>query len=331
MAEMIMDQQRTAILVTGATGFVGRALVRRLRQRGDAVTAWVRDKARAAAILGDGIALLSEDDGESALQRAAQQAEGIVNLAGESVAGGRWNLERKRALFDSRITTTAKIVTGLSRRDQPAALVSASAIGIYGDRGDVWLDERTSYGGDFLADLCDRWERHALEARHFGHRVATIRIGIVLGRDGGALQKMLPAHRLGLGGPLGSGAQFVSWIHLDDLVEVLVCALDDPRYQGPINAVSDEPVTSSVFSKRLGRALNRPAVLKVPRLALRLMVGAGSAALVSSQRVRPARLGDLGFRWRYPTLTGALEHLIGKDPSARDQQNDNHRETRARS
>jgi len=300
------------VLVTGATGFVGRALVPRLRRDGHAVLAWARAAGRAREQLGPAVEVRSHADGPDALRRALADIDGVVNLAGEPIFGGRWTAARRTRMVDSRVAATGDLVAALEALPRrPAVLVSASAVGYYGDRGDEVLREEAAPGDDFLADLCRRWEAAARGAERLGVRVVLPRIGIVLGPGGGALASMLPAFRAGLGGPMGSGRQWVAWIHLADLVEVLATALGDERVAGPLNATAPAPVTNADLSRELGRALHRPAFLRAPGFGLKLLLGEAAGALLGGQRVEPARLRGLGFQWRFASLEAALADILG--------------------
>ena len=234
------------VFVTGATGFVGRSLVLRLQRDGHRVIAWVRDPARARDQLGAEVDLVPVGDGTVALQRAVDAADAIINLAGEPVMKGRWNQARKRSLVESRVGVTRAISDAIRHSSAPPrVLLSASAVGYYGDSGDRSVVEDTAPADDFLARLCVDWEAAALEAQSSRTRVAVVRIGLVLGSDGGALEKMLPVFRAGFGGRLGSGRQYMPWIHMADLVDMFVTALDDDRYRGPINGVGPAPVSNA--------------------------------------------------------------------------------------
>lgn len=300
------------VMVTGATGFVGRALSLRLLQDGHSVTAWVRDPAQARAALGAEVRIVGSTADE--LLRAVDDADAIVNLAGEPIAGVRWTKRRKAALVSSRIDTTSALATALhAARPGSRVLVSASAVGFYGGRADEVLDERSAGGSGFLALLCRAWETAALSAETPRTRVAIFRFGVVLGREGGALAKMLPAFRAGAGGKLGGGRQWMSWIHLDDVVEILVRAITDARFRGVMNATAPEPVTNSELTRALGRALSRPTLFPVPAIALRALFGESAAVLLESQRVRPVGLLALGHRFLHPTIDGALRDLFAAD------------------
>jgi len=305
------------IFVTGATGFIGRALTLRLLGAGHEVSAWVRSEARAANLLGPEVRLAAASGGAQALSAEVARAEAVVNLAGEPILGGRWNAVRREALAHSRIALTTSIADAIGRANQrPAVLVSASAVGYYGDRGEEVVDERSAPGEDFLAGLCRRWEEAALRAEQAGARVFIPRIGIVLGLEGGALAQMLQPFQFGAGGPIGSGRQFMPWIDLSDLVELLATALEDHRYTGPAIAAAPAPVTNREFATTLGRVLHRPSLLPVPTLALRAIFGEGASILTSGQRVNPARLKELGFKWRFEKLEAALRHILVEDDPA---------------
>jgi len=300
------------VLVTGATGFVGRALVPALQHEGHRVVVFARSARRARARLGADIEAVDPTAGSDALTTALRGCDAVINLAGEPIAGKRWTAARRTALRNSRIAATRDLVQALSRMAvKPRVLVSASAVGFYGNRGNEVLDERAQPGTGFLAELCVEWEAAAMAATALGMRVVLPRIGVVLGRDGGALAKMLPPFSLGLGGPMGSGQQYLPWIHLHDLVRVIVSALSDDRIEGPVNAVAPEAVINREFGTALGRALRRPAVLPVPAFALRLAMGEAAAVLLDGQRVAPALLARLGFPFAYPTLDSALTDIVG--------------------
>jgi uncharacterized protein len=302
------------IFVTGATGFIGRALTLRLLGGGHQVSAWVRSEARARSLLGPEVSLIGAADGAPALAAEVGRADAVVNLAGEPIVGRRWTAQRRQALSLSRVGLTTSIVDAIERAEhRPAVMVSASAVGYYGDRGDELIDEGSTPGDDFLAHLCGDWEAAALRAEQAGVRVFIPRIGLVLGLDGGALARMLPPFLFGAGGPLGSGRQFMPWIDLFDLVELIATALEDAHYRGPANAVSPFPVINRDFASALGRTLHRPSLLPLPAPVLRAMFGEAATVLLSGQRVNPARLKDLGFRWRFEAIDEALRHILVDD------------------
>jgi uncharacterized protein (TIGR01777 family) len=299
------------VLLTGATGFVGRALVPALLARGHSLVAWTRSPGHARDGLGAEVEVLAEAEGEAALTSVLGGCDAVVNLAGAPIIGPRWTAARKETLTRSRVDLTRRIVAACRAAARPPrVLVSASAVGFYGPRGNEPLTEDASVGRGFLADLASRWEAAAAETAPLGTRVVHLRTGIVLGREGGALAPQLPLFRLGLGGPFGSGSQFVPWIHLHDVVRIIAAALDDARYAGPINVVAPEEATSRAFARALGRAVRRPAVLPVPALALRVALGEAADALLDSQCVRPAALQRLGFQFTFPALDGALADIV---------------------
>ena len=299
------------IFITGATGFVGRALVTRLCAADHRVTAWVRDPAKARALLGPEIALAASTDSAS-LQNAIVNADAVINLAGEPVMGRRWTPPRKQTIIASRVELTSAIARAIAASSpRPAVLISASAVGYYGDRGDDRVADDAPPGADFLARLCCDWESAAMTARAAGVRVFIPRIGIVLGRDGGALAKMITPFRLGLGGPVGSGRQYIPWIHLDDLVEVITIALSDQRFDQPMIAAAPNPVTNRAFVTALAHRLRRPSFMPIPAIVLRVILGEAATPLLTGQRVYPGRLEERGFRWRYPTIDQALAAILG--------------------
>jgi len=305
------------VVVTGATGFVGTPLVRALLAAGHAVTALSRDVARAARRLPARCHVVAWNPAGALDPATLRGADALVHLAGEGIADARWTPARKNAIRASRVNTSIAMVRALGQLDateRPRVLVSASAIGWYGDRGDTPLDEHSSPGTGFLADVCRDWERAVFDAQALGVRTVALRIGVVLGRDGGALQSLLPLFRLGLGGRVGSGQQWFSWIHLHDLVALLRYVLENQNATGPINGVAPEPVTNATFTAELGRAVHRPALFPVPAAVLRAVFGEMSAVLLASQRVQPRCAQQLGFVFRFPTLRSAIEELCA-DPS----------------
>jgi len=299
------------VLITGATGFIGRALVPILRGEGHQLIALVRSEERARSLLGAEVEAVAFGAGTPALREALERSDAVVNLAGEAILGGRWTEARRRVLVESRVHLTKQLVGAIAEaRPRPHTLISASAVGYYGDRGSEVLDESSPGGADFLAQLCKDWEAAARLAEDSGVRVMTLRTGVVLGRDGGALRQMLPPFRLGVGGPVGSGRQYMPWIHIHDLVRAIATALNDDRYEGPVNGAAPEQATSREFARALGRALHRPAALPVPALALKVLFGEAAGVLLGSQRVEPRRLRDLGFTYRFPMLDQAVADIV---------------------
>jgi len=299
------------VLITGATGFIGRALVPLLRREGHQLIALVRSVERARSLLGAEVEAVALSAGAHAFREALERSDAVVNLAGESIMGGRWTEARRRVLVESRVQLTKQLVGAIAEaRPRPKTLISGSAVGYYGDRGSEVLRESSPGSTDFLAHLCQDWEAAARLAEDSGLRVMTLRTGVVLGRDGGALAQMLLPFRLGVGGPVGSGRQYMPWIHLHDLVQVIAAALTDDRYKGPVNGAAPEQVTNREFAKALGRALRRPAVLPAPALALKVIFGEAAGVLLGSQRIEPQRLRELGFTYRFPTLDHAVADII---------------------
>lgn len=301
------------VVVTGATGTIGRELVRVLFARGDDVTALSRSAERARSVLRSVETVEWRDPlGEPPPVAALAGRDAVVHLLGEPVAQ-RWTDKAKRAIADSRRMGTRNLVEGLRRADpRPAVLVSQSATGWYGPRGDERLDESApAAGGDFLAGVVVDWEQEAARAEDFGMRVVLTRTGVVLARDGGALEQMLPPFRMGVGGPVAGGRQYVPWVHTDDVVGAILFALDDESVRGPVNVTAPEPVTNRELSRALGRVLHRPAVLPVPSLALRARYGEMASIVTTGQRAVPARLQQLGYRFKRPDLEAALRAATG--------------------
>jgi uncharacterized protein (TIGR01777 family) len=281
------------VAITGGTGLIGSALVRELRARGDEVLALTRDRQRARRSTGDEIELHEWRDPEHEPPPAAalEHADAVVHLLGEPMAQ-RWSDAAKREIRDSRVLSTRSLAAGLAELPDgigPSVLVSQSATGYYGPRGPEPVDEDAPPGEDFLASVTTQWEREALAAA--GRiRVVVTRTGVVLARHGGALQKMLPPFKLGVGGPVAGGRQYVPWIHLGDVVGALIHCATDARATGPVNLTAPAPATNAEFSRALGRVLHRPAVLPVPALALRLLYGEMATVVLTGQRAVPARL-----------------------------------------
>ena len=302
------------VAMTGATGFIGRAVAARLQRDRHRIVALVRSEGRARARLGADVETVSLDT-DPTLTAALEGCDAIVNLAGESIAGGRWTSSRRRVLRDSRVGVTARLVQALAAAPtRPRVLISASAVGYYGNRGAEIVNERSAAGTGFLAQLCQEWEAAAIEAERLGVRVVVLRTGVVLGRDGGALATMGPIFRLGLGGAVGPGTQYMPWIHLHDLADLVARALDDESIRGPANGVAPDAVTNRAFAAALARALHRPAMLPVPAFALKLAAGEAASMLLGSQRVDPAVPRERGFEFTFPTLAAALADVIDGVP-----------------
>jgi uncharacterized protein (TIGR01777 family) len=304
------------VLVTGATGLIGRALVPILVGRGDTVSVLSRSGEKARACFGGGVSVL---EGDPAVKNAwldlVKDMDGVVHLAGETVLGS-WSEPRRKKIRESRIESTKLIAAAVAAAPKKPVLVSASALGYYGPRGDEVLDESTPMGTGFLAELCADWEKACEPARAAGARVVNPRIGIVLDPEEGALGQMLTPFKLFLGGHTGSGNQWMSWIHRRDMARLLVLALDDARLSGPFNAVAPEPVTSRAFAKALGAALSRPSFLPVPAFALKLRFGESASVILTGARLTPKKVQDLGFVFEHPKLEEALRDLVALRASA---------------
>jgi uncharacterized protein (TIGR01777 family) len=297
------------VTITGATGRIGGALVRALRERGDDVTILSRDPARAHSKLGVE-AVAWQPGSETAPAAALSGRDGVIHLAGEDIAQ-RWTEETRKRLRDSREVGTRNLVAGLRAADpRPGALVSASAVGYYGPRGDEPVTEDGAPGDDFLSEICVAWEREAIAAEELGLRVVRIRNGVVLDRDGGALAKMLPFFKLGIGGPVAGGDQRLAWIHLDDIVALYLAALDSPEWSGAVNGTAPSPATNKEFSHALGRALHRPAFAPVPGLAVRALYGRMADIVTNGVRAVPSRPLALGFSFAHPDLDEALRSAL---------------------
>jgi uncharacterized protein (TIGR01777 family) len=298
------------VTVTGATGRLGRNVVRALRARGDQVTVLSRDPDRAREALPGVEAVGWDPAAEPAPGAALAGRDAVVHLAGEDVAQ-RWSDAAKRRILDSRERGTRQLVEGLRAADpRPRALVSASAVGWYGPHGDERLAEDAPAGADFLAGVVVAWEREADRARELGLRVVKLRTGVVLDRRGGALARMLPFFRLGAGGPVAGGDQYLSWIHLDDVVGLYLAAIDGEDWSGPVNVTAPEPATNRDFSHALGRAIHRPAVAPVPGLAVKLLYGDMAEIVTGGQRAVPSRALQLGYAFAHPELDEALRSAL---------------------
>ncbi|HEX5852112.1 MAG TPA: TIGR01777 family oxidoreductase [Solirubrobacteraceae bacterium] len=324
------------VTVTGATGLIGPQLTAALLERGAEVTVLSRDPDRARARLGDVTAIAWDPLADSAPVEALSGRDAVVHLAGAPVAQ-RWSAKAKRAIRESRVIGTRNLLAGLAAcadadggeassggansgdadgdaangGGRPRMLISSSAIGYYGPRGDEPLDEDAPPGEDFLARVCVEWEAEAAKARGLGLRVVQVRTGVVLDAAGGALAKMLTPFRLGVGGPVAGGRQYMSWIHADDLVGMVLAAIEDERWSGPINATAPEPVTNAAFSHALGKALHRPSLLPVPGLALRALYGEMAEIVTTGARAVPAKPLVLGYEFSQPRLEQALRSALG--------------------
>jgi uncharacterized protein (TIGR01777 family) len=305
------------VFVTGGTGLIGTRLVRQLLNRGDQPVVLTRRYAAARQMFGPTCGLVEGDPmqpGEWA--DAVADCDAVINLAGENVFGRRWGGKFKALLFDSRVQTTRHVAQALLRQPRRAdgqgkVLVNASAIGIYGPHGDEELTEDSPPGADFLADLCVEWEKAARAVEPAGVRCALVRVGVVLDKEGGALAKLLTPFKLFAGGPAGSGRQWMSWVHHEDMTGLFLLALDHAEAQGPLNGTAPNPVTNRDFARALGRVLHRPSFFPTPGLALRLALGEVAGVVVEGQRVLPKRALALGYEYKYPTADAALAQILG--------------------
>jgi uncharacterized protein (TIGR01777 family) len=301
------------VIITGSGGLVGRALVRSLLADGHSVTRLVRGGTQQFRAPGSAAVEWNPESGTV----DAKELEGhdaAVHLAGEPVAEGRWDDEKKRRILESRVKGTRLLAETLARlNEKPRVMVSASAIGFYGDRGAEVMREESASGEGFLSEVCREWEKATLAASQAGIRVVHLRIGFVLSGEGGGLPRMLTPFKMGVGGKVGSGRQYLSWITLEDLVRVIRRAIEDETLRGPVNAVAPGAVTNEEFTKALGHVLGRPTILPVPVFALRLAFGeVADAVMLSSTRVEPARLKEAGFDFKDSEIEGALRHVLQK-------------------
>jgi len=294
------------VLVSGATGLIGASLTRALENAGHTVTRLTRSPKSDKDIGWD--PEVGRIDGD------LSGTEAVVHLAGESISEGRWNAEKKARILDSRVKGTRLLAESVaSLPETPRVMVSASAIGFYGDRGNELLTEESRAGTSFVAGVCRAWEAAADPAREAGIRVVHPRIGIVLSTEGGALATTLPIFKLGAGGRIGNGRQYLSWIHLDDVIGAILHSITTESLNGPVNLTAPEPPTNAVYTDTLGKVLGRPTIFPVPATAIRVALGeVADELLLASARVEPARLKETGYTYRHPGLEGALRHLLGK-------------------
>lgn len=299
------------VVVSGATGFVGRKLVKALIERGDDVLVLSRRPELALRRLGEQIrAIKWTPEYDPAWGEEIEGYDAVVNLAGEPIMGHRWTEAQKEKILKSRTESAAGIIKAIRRANhRPATLISASAIGYYGPHGDEELDEDTPPGEDFLARVCRAWEEEVEDDDTESVRTVRIRIGLVLGPGGGALEQIAKPFWLCMGGRLGAGRQWMSWIHIKDLVGIILWALDDPRVEGPLNGTAPQPVTNQEFARTLGRTINRPAVFPTPAFVVRLALGEAAEIVLQGQRVLPVRVQKLGYSFGFTTLADALRDI----------------------
>ncbi|XZN97798.1 MAG: TIGR01777 family oxidoreductase [Microcoleus sp.] len=303
------------VAIAGATGFVGSRLVERLHSEGHSILVLARDSERARRIFPasayPNLEIVGYSPAESGnWQHSIGGCDGVVNLAGVPIAEERWTAARQQAILDSRKLTTAKLVEAIANANpKPSVLVSASAIGYYGTSETAEFEENSPGGDDFLAAVCKEWESAAEKVKNTGTRLVILRLGIVLGM-GGALAKMLPAFRLFAGGPIGTGKQWFSWIHRDDVVNLILYALQNPQVEGVLNATAPHPVRMNELCETLGEVLQRPSWLPVPSFALELLLGDGAKVVLEGQQVLPKRTLLSGFQYEYPQLRSAIEEIV---------------------
>ena len=303
------------ILISGSTGFLGTAVIEALERDGHTIARLVRPQTSRGKATGGAEQTVAWDPVAGTLDAAgAEDADALVHLAGASIAGGRWNASRKNLLRTSRIDATRHLFGALGKLQRPPRVIlGASAIGYYGSRGDETVSEASAPGGDFLSAVCQEWEKETARGAEFGARVASLRFGIILAAHGGALPKMLTPFQLGVGGRLGSGRQWMSWVTLEETVRMVQFALANAAISGPVNVVAPNPVRNSEFTRVLAKTLHRPALFPAPAFALRLALGEmADALLLSSQRVMPAKLAGAGYQFQQPDLAEALGDVLQK-------------------
>jgi uncharacterized protein (TIGR01777 family) len=297
------------ILLTGGTGLIGRRLCRHWLDQGHQLSVWSRKPDQVTRLCGAGVRGIAHPD-----DIGSQHVDAVINLAGAPIADRPWTRKRKMLLWDSRITLTEQLITWLERREQkPDVLISGSAVGWYGDGGERELDEESApVSEDFASQLCIAWEETAQRAEAFGIRVVLLRTGLVLANEGGMMQRLLPPFKLGMGGPIGNGRQWMPWVHIEDQIAAIDFLLNREDAQGPYNACAPSPVRNRDFAKTLASLLHRPAFMPMPAVALRLLLGELSILLLGGQRARPNRLQAAGFTFRFTDLHAALDNLLGR-------------------
>lgn len=302
------------IVMTGGTGLIGTRLTRELLKRGDRVTVLTRNPDRALETLPDGAEALRwiSDKNDDDWPGTIDGADAVIHLAGESIAEERWTDEYKQRMYDSRIDTATKLIEAISvATDRPEVMISVSAVGYYGDTGDREIDENSTAGDDFLAELCIAWEAEAKKAEEYGVRVVIPRMGLVLARNGGALDKLLTPFKMFAGGPVGNGEQWFPWIHIEDVIGIFLHALDNPSVSGPLNAVAPGLVRNREFAVALGDVLDRPAKFSVPAFVIKLAMGELGEMLLGGQHAEPRRTLESDYEFKYERIETALEDLVG--------------------
>jgi uncharacterized protein (TIGR01777 family) len=300
------------IIITGATGFIGSRLCRELHKKNYSLIVFSRNAASAKSELFLDAEFVNWDYHNPAeWEEYIEGTYAVIHLAGESLASKRWTEKQKRKIIESREISTRCIIEAIGKADKkPETFICASAIGFYGNAGDAILTENSPNGKDFLSDVCFRWEKEAEEAEKFGVRRVSIRTGLALSPEGGAFKKLLLPYKLFAGGPLGSGKQWLSWLHIKDLIQIYIFALENAAVKGAINATSPNPVTNKELANSLGKILHRPSFFRVPEFVLKMVLGEMSETVLSSQKVYPERLSLLGYKFLYPEITRALKDLL---------------------
>lgn len=305
------------IVVTGATGLIGRELCKQLSLRGDELTLFSTNVEKAKTIFPYAKKIVKWTNYDEDYSSHLEGKDAVIHLAGASVAGKRWTENYKKEIYDSRINTTRNLVTSIEKCEQkPEVFISASAIGFYGESSDSILDETSSVGNDFLSHVCADWEKASEQIERLNVRRVIIRTGIVLSVDDGALKKMLLPFKLFIGGPLGNGKQWFSWIHLADIISLYLFLLDNKNIQGIFNAVSPQPVQMKTFSRTLGKVLHKPSLFPVPKFILQFVMGESTSAILASQKVKPEALLNAGYKFKFEKLESALKDLFKIKPIA---------------
>ncbi len=298
------------VLVFGGTGFIGERLINLLTKMQYEVVIMTRNVEKAKAKFGDNIQFCKWSNLFIKSCDELNNIDVIINLTGESIGSGRWTKTKKEEILNSRINATRAIVDAIENKVfKPKTLINASAVGYYGPQDDKKITEEHPSGQDFLADVCTAWEQEARKVEAFGLRVVIIRIGIVLGDSGGTLKQMALPYKFYLGGPIGSGKQWISWIHIDDLINIINTSINNEQIEGSVNATAPNPVTMNEFSKTLGKTLNKPSIFKVPTFIIRLILGEMSDIIINGQRVIPKKLIEAEYEYKYPILSKALKEI----------------------
>ena len=295
------------IFITGATGFIGKATVIYLQGKGHSITTLVRDKNRAINILGKDVSILGVDTKIKDLVNELESCDAVINLSGIPLAGVRWTKKKKHEFYDSRVNLTNIISDAINQcQSPPKVLISASAVGYYGDKNCTQLDETSPMGQGFLPELCEEWEKAAIRSEDSGTRVCLLRLGIVLGREGGIISKITPAFTTGIGAYIGNGNEMVSWIHQVDVLKIIDLCLKNPSINGPINCTTSTPVTSKEFAKAIQKSTNSKILIRIPKVFLKILLKEGADVLTNSHNVVPDKLTAIGYKFKYPYLPEAL-------------------------